>query len=91
MPTTVQGVSRGSMQHNSETYDFVIVGAGSAGCVARLARTGKRLGVLAKRVVRPSYSAVAAGRTAPEWLDPEVIGELEKGLRLLEDEWGAFS
>lgn len=59
--------------------------------VARLARTGKRLGALAKRVERPSYGAVAAGRTAPEWLDPDVIVELEKGLRLLEDEWGAFS
>jgi hypothetical protein len=59
--------------------------------VARLERTGKRLGALAKRVARPSYRTVAAGRPISEWVDRDVAQDLVKAVALLEDEWAAFS
>jgi len=59
--------------------------------VGRLQRAGKVLAHLGGRLVPPTYSAIAAGRPAEEWLVQGVAVELIDALTLLEDEWGAFA
>jgi hypothetical protein len=55
--------------------------------VARLEPTSARLGGLARRLPRPSFGCVAAGRSATEWLLADEAVELAKAVALLEDEW----
>jgi hypothetical protein len=57
----------------------------------RLQRAAKVLGHLAGRLVPPTFTAIAAGRPADEWLGQSVAVELIDALKLLEDEWGAFA
>ncbi|HVY45292.1 MAG TPA: hypothetical protein VHB21_05405, partial [Minicystis sp.] len=59
--------------------------------VARLERTGKCLVGLASRLPRPSFSAVAAGRSAEEWLTRDATLDLIQAIGLLEDEWSLFA
>lgn len=59
--------------------------------VARLSRTGRRMMHLAALVPRASFGAVAAGRSADEWVPHDLAVELTKALDLLEDEWDAFT
>ncbi|MRG94059.1 DUF6882 domain-containing protein [Polyangium spumosum] len=59
--------------------------------VSRLSRTGKRLETLAEKVPVPSFEAVAKEGTASEWLAPELAGNLDEALGLLEDEWRLFA
>ena len=58
--------------------------------VARLDRTGKRLGHLAKRLPRASFTAIAAGQRVEEWIVRELALELIETIALLEDEWSLF-
>lgn len=59
--------------------------------VTRLARTGKRLGQLARKVPVPSFNSVAQGAITSEWLAAELAPELDDALRMLEDEWRLFA
>jgi hypothetical protein len=59
--------------------------------VGRLQRAGKVLSHLGGRLVPPTFSAIAAGRPADEWVVQGVAVELIDALTLLEDEWGAFA
>jgi hypothetical protein len=59
--------------------------------VARLERTGKWMLLLAERLPRTSFSSVAAGRCAEEWLDRDATIDLSQALTLLEDEWALFA
>ena len=59
--------------------------------VARLERTGRCLMTLANRLPRPSYSSIAAGRNADEWLTREATLDLIQAIGLLEDEWALFA
>lgn len=57
----------------------------------RVQRAGKVLIQLASRLVPPTFTAIAAGRQAEEWLNQSVAVDLADSVRLLEDEWGAFA
>lgn len=59
--------------------------------VGRLHRAGRVLTQLAGRLVPPTFSAIAAGRQADEWLAQSVAVDLIDAIKLLEDEWGAFA
>ncbi len=59
--------------------------------VGRLQRAGKVLTQLAGRLAPPTFTAIAAGRQADEWLAQSVAVDLIDALKLLEDEWGAFA
>lgn len=59
--------------------------------VGRLQRAGRVLTQLAGRLVPPTFSAIAAGRQADEWLIQSVAVDLIDAIKLLEDEWGAFA
>lgn len=59
--------------------------------VGRLQRAGKVLTQLAGRLVPPTFTAIAAGRQADEWLAQSVAVDLIDAIKLLEDEWGAFA
>lgn len=59
--------------------------------VSRLQRAGRVLSQLAGRLVPPTFSAIAAGRQADEWLAQSVAVDLIDAVKLLEDEWGAFA
>ncbi len=59
--------------------------------VGRLQRAGKVLTQLAGRMVPPTFTAIAAGRQADEWLAQSVAVDLVDAIKLLEDEWGAFA
>ncbi|MBL9025723.1 MAG: hypothetical protein JNL21_26245 [Myxococcales bacterium] len=59
--------------------------------VGRLQRAGKVLTQLAGRLVPPTFTAIAAGRQADEWLAQSVAVDLADAIKLLEDEWGAFT
>jgi hypothetical protein len=58
--------------------------------VARLERAGRRLVGLADQLPRASFTSVAAGREAGEWLDREATVDLSAAIELLEDEWTLF-
>jgi len=59
--------------------------------VARLTRAGRRLVALADQLPRASFTSVAAGRHADEWLSRDATIELSDALALLEDEWALFA
>jgi hypothetical protein len=59
--------------------------------VARLERTGRRLLALGQQLPRSSFTSLAAGRSAGEWLDRQTTIDLSEALALLEDEWALFS
>lgn len=59
--------------------------------VARLSRAGRRLIAMSERLPRSSFTSVAAGRHAGEWLGRDATIELAGALTLLEDEWGLFA
>lgn len=59
--------------------------------VSRLHRAGRVLTQLAGRLVPPTFSAIAAGRQADEWLAQSVAVDLIDAIKLLEDEWGCFA
>lgn len=58
--------------------------------VARLVRTGKRLGALADRLPRPTFFSVAKGASTV-WLEPGAQADLVESLALLEEEWRQFA
>jgi len=97
---------RGAVASRAEPSDVVrerLVNAGSAFIyqadyayrttewVGRLRRTGEMLTKLSRRLSPPTYSTIAAGRPAEEWISPRVASELVGAVALLEDEWSAFS
>lgn len=59
--------------------------------VGRLTRAGRLVTSLAVRLAPPTFTAIAAGLPAEEWLPQNVAVELTDALKLLEDEWGAFA
>jgi hypothetical protein len=59
--------------------------------VGRLQRAGKVLTQLAGRLAPPTFSAIAAGRQADDFLAQSVAVDLIDAIKLLEDEWGAFA
>ncbi len=59
--------------------------------VGRLQRAGKVLTQLAARLAPPTFTAIAAGRQADEWLPQGAAVDLIDAIKLLEDEWGAFT
>jgi hypothetical protein len=59
--------------------------------VARLERTGRRLVTLGHQLPRSSFTSLAAGRSAGEWLDRQATIDLSEALALLEDEWALFA
>jgi hypothetical protein len=59
--------------------------------VARLERTGRRLVSLGHQLPRASFTSLAAGHNAGEWLDRKATIDLSDALALLEDEWALFS
>src|SRR6185437_11328010 len=59
--------------------------------VARLERAGRRLVQLAERLPHASFTSVARGRVADEWLGRDATIELCEALELLEDEWALFT
>lgn len=58
--------------------------------VARLVRTGRRLGALAERLPRPTFFSVAKGASTV-WLEPKLQADLVESLSLLEEEWRQFA
>jgi hypothetical protein len=58
--------------------------------VARLVRTGRRLGALADRLPRPTFFSVAKGASTV-WLEPKLRADLVESLTLLEEEWRQFA
>lgn len=58
--------------------------------VARLVRTGKRLGALADRLPRPTFFTVAKGDNTV-WLDRTLAVDLVESIELLEEEWQQFA
>lgn len=58
--------------------------------VARLVRTGKRLGALAEWLPRPTFFSVAKGK-GTVWLEREVADDLVESIELLEEEWQQFA
>jgi hypothetical protein len=58
--------------------------------VARLVRTGKRLGALAERLPRPTFHSVAKGDHTV-WLERRLADDLVLSLGLLEEEWQQFA
>lgn len=58
--------------------------------VARLVRTGKRLGALADRLPRPTFHSVAKGASTV-WLERKLAEDLVESLVLLEEEWQQFA
>jgi hypothetical protein len=59
--------------------------------VARLTRAGRRLVHLSEQLPRASFTSIAAGRHADEWLSRDATIELSDALALLEDEWALFA
>ena len=59
--------------------------------VARLERAGRRLVQLAERLPHASFTSLARGRVAGEWLGRDATVELCEALELLEDEWALFT
>jgi hypothetical protein len=59
--------------------------------VGRLTRSGRLVMSLAARLAPPTFTAIAAGLPAEEWIPQGVAVELTDALKLLEDEWGAFA
>lgn len=57
--------------------------------VARLVRTGRRLGALAERLPRPTFLSVAKGASTV-WLEPKLAADLVESISLLEEEWQQF-
>jgi len=57
----------------------------------RLARTGRMLLQLSGRVARPTYTAIAMGRSCEELVDAAIADEMRRSVALLVDEWAAFS
>jgi hypothetical protein len=57
----------------------------------RLTRTGKLLLQLSGRLARPTYTAIAMGRSCDELVDAEVASEMRRSVALLVDEWSAFA
>lgn len=58
--------------------------------VARLVRTGKRLGALAELLPRPTFFSVAKGQSTM-WLERELADDLVESIELLEQEWQQFA
>jgi hypothetical protein len=56
----------------------------------RLARTGRLLLQLSGRVARPTYTAIAMGRSCEELVDIAIADEMRRSVALLVDEWAAF-
>jgi len=56
----------------------------------RLARTGRLLLQLSGRVARPTYTAIAMGRSCEELVDAAIADEMRRSVALLVDEWAAF-
>jgi hypothetical protein len=77
-------LAKSLQQHADDTY------RGSE-WVGRLSRASRVLHQLAGRLVPPTFTAIAAGLPADEWLDRHVAIEIADGLKLLEDEWNAFA
>jgi hypothetical protein len=77
-------LAKSLQQHADETYR-------SSEWVGRLSRASRVLYQLAGRLVPPTFTAIAAGLPAEEWLDRRVAIDIADGLKLLEDEWGAFA
>lgn len=59
--------------------------------LGRLQRAGRVVTQLAGRLVPPTFTAIAAGRPADEWLVQSVAIDLADAIKLLEDEWSAFA
>jgi hypothetical protein len=77
-------LAKSLQQHADETYR-------SSEWVGRLSRASRVLFQLAGRLVPPTFTAIAAGVPADEWLDRRIAIDIADGLKLLEDEWGAFA
>ncbi len=77
-------LAKSLQQHADDTY------RGSE-WVGRLSRASRVIYQLAGRLVPPTFTAIAAGLPADEWLDRRVAIEIADGLKLLEDEWSAFA
>ena len=77
-------LAKSVQQHADETY------RGSE-WVGRLTRASRVLFQLAGRLVPPTFTAIAAGLPADEWLDRRAAIDIADGLKLLEDEWSAFA
>jgi hypothetical protein len=58
--------------------------------VARLVRTGQRLGALAELLPRPTFYSVAKGASTV-WLERELAEDLVESIGLLEEEWQQFA
>lgn len=56
----------------------------------RLARTGRMLLQLSGRVARPTYTAIAMGRSCEDLVDVAIAEEMRRSVALLVDEWAAF-
>lgn len=57
----------------------------------RLTRTGKLLLQLSGRLARPTYTAIAMGRSCEDLVDLDVAEDMRRSVALLVDEWAAFS
>lgn len=57
----------------------------------RLARTGRTLLQLSGRVARPTYTAIAMGRSCEDMVDAVIADDMRRSVALLVDEWAAFS
>lgn len=95
-------VVRAAIEHGAEPVDVVRARLEALGAelrhqasftyrdtdwVARLEPTSARLVGLARRLPRPSFGCVAAGRSATEWLLPDEASDLVAAVTLLEEEW----